>query len=326
MSGKSYSVVIRSLGKEGGAFKRLLQSLNSQTLPPDKIIIYLPNGIEQPIPTIGIEEYKRVKKGMFAQRIMEYDEVSSELLLMLDDDVEFPQDGAEKLIGSLYSENLDCLGVDTFANYKLPFVTKLRIAVVNWVWPMWSDRWAVRIRKSGAFSYNNKPRRKVYLSQSCPGNILLWKKNVYDSVRLNDESWLDEFPFAYGDDMVETYKVYLNGYRLGMLFDDGFKHLDARQASNELRKDSKNLSVKSAIMFIIWWRTIYRTSNSILSKLLIALSFSAKMISTGTILFVYGLFKLKFGQFSALYSGLLRGYRQISRPEFKRLYPYKFRN
>ena len=83
----TYSVAIRTLGKSPETLRAELESLHAQTVKPEKIIIYLAKGYERPSFTVGYEEYVLVNKGMVAQRALPYDEIDSECVLLLDDDV-----------------------------------------------------------------------------------------------------------------------------------------------------------------------------------------------------------------------------------------------
>ena len=82
-----YTAVIRTLGTAGSKYQKLLDSLVAQTLRPSKIIVYIAEGYPLPKETVGIEEYIYVKKGMVAQRALQYKEVNTEYILFLDDDL-----------------------------------------------------------------------------------------------------------------------------------------------------------------------------------------------------------------------------------------------
>lgn len=77
----SYSVAIRTLGKAGDKYLATLQSCAAQTHKPEKILVYLAEGFEKPKETIGIEQVIYTKKGMIAQRAVNYDEINSESIL-----------------------------------------------------------------------------------------------------------------------------------------------------------------------------------------------------------------------------------------------------
>ena len=83
----TYSIAIRTLGKAGEKFRIELESIAAQTVQPEKVIVYIAEGYPRPEITVGKEEYVWVKKGMVAQRAIRYDEISSDCVLLLDDDV-----------------------------------------------------------------------------------------------------------------------------------------------------------------------------------------------------------------------------------------------
>ena len=94
----TYSVAIRTLGQNAVVLKRELESIARQTLQPEKVIIYIAHGYDRPTFQVGKEEYVWVKKGMVAQRALEYWEIGSDVILMLDDDVELADDSAERML------------------------------------------------------------------------------------------------------------------------------------------------------------------------------------------------------------------------------------
>ena len=85
-----YTAVIRTLGTAGAKYQQLLNSLGNQTMKPNEIIVYIAEGYPLPMETIGIEKYIYVKKGMVAQRALHYDEVTTDYILFLDEDVFLP--------------------------------------------------------------------------------------------------------------------------------------------------------------------------------------------------------------------------------------------
>ena len=87
MSVLTYSIAIRTLGTSGDKFIKELRSIVSQTVQPEKVVVYIAEGYSRPEVTVGKEEYVWVKKGMMTQRALPYDEISSDCILMLDDDV-----------------------------------------------------------------------------------------------------------------------------------------------------------------------------------------------------------------------------------------------
>lgn len=93
-----YTAVIRTLGKGGKNYQRLLNSLLEQSIRPTSVLVYIAEGYPLPKETVGIEQCVYVKKGMVAQRALAYDEVSTEYCLFLDDDVYLPHHAVKPFI------------------------------------------------------------------------------------------------------------------------------------------------------------------------------------------------------------------------------------
>ena len=274
-----YSIAIRTLGTSGDKFVRELESIKRQTVQPEKVVIYIAEGYKRPEYTIGKEEYVWVKKGMMMQRVLPYDEIDTPLIMLLDDDVELADDSAEKMMDALVENKMDCVAAVTFRNYLIPLSKKIYIAVTNLVFPHWSKKWSVKVHSNGSFSYNNHITKDVYLSQSASGPASLWKKNVFHDLHFEDELWLEQLGFPFGEDVVMFNKLYKNGYRLGMHYNCGVKHLNAQSSSGGFQRDPKKFYTRSMASLMIWHRTCYNLEGiSSLKKALAALSFSIKTL------------------------------------------------
>ncbi len=312
----SYSVAIRTLGTAGEVFRKELESIAAQTVQPEKIVVYIAEGYPRPDFTVGREEFVWVRKGMVAQRALPYDEISSDCILMLDDDVELAPDSAEKLLKALEDNDADCVGADVFQNHRMPLKTKVYAAVTNLVFPHWSGEWAFRVHRNGSFSYNNRPLRSFYWSQSCGGPAQLWRKDAWTQLRMDDERWLDCLGFPYGEDLVETYKLVSNGGRLGVLYDAGITNLDAQSSSGAFRKSAEHIYVRTKASFMIWWRSIYRNGkDTAWSRFLAAAAFGFKTIWLIPAMCVSG----KIGSY---FRGLRDGWKAVHTAEFQALPPY----
>ncbi|MCI8997707.1 MAG: hypothetical protein HFJ95_01770 [Muribaculaceae bacterium] len=253
-----YSIAIRTLGTNAETLRKELISIHAQSLPPERIIIYIAEGYSKPDFRIGKEEYVWVKKGMLAQRALEYNEIPEEYILTLDDDVELSSTFAETLLTEMIQHNADVVGADVFKNHKLSILQKASAFISNLVRPHFSSEYAFKVHKHGSFSYVYEPQKSYYLTQSCPGPAILWKKQILTSIKLKDEIWLDKLPFAYGEDQVATFKAHQNGYRLGISFDAGIINLDGQSSSNKYRKSPERFITRTKAMFIAWWRTQYK--------------------------------------------------------------------
>ena len=319
----TYSIAIRTLGASGEVFREELLSIARQTIQPERVLIYIAEGYSRPEYTIGREEYVWVKKGMVAQRILPYDEITSDVVFLLDDDVRLAPDSAERMLKAMEEYKADCVGADTFKNHNMPVVKKIYAALTNLVFPHWSNKWAFKIHHNGSFSYNNRPTKGFYWSQSCAGNAVMLRISVYRQLHLGDELWLDDLPFAYNDDMVESYKIYKNGFRMGVLYNAGCEHLDSCSSSATFRKGVQWVHTRTMAMFIIWWRTIYQTiQKNSLNKLFAALCFIIKIVWLFMVMCVVSVVKLKLRYVVSYINGLMDGWQFVHSDRFSFLRKY----
>lgn len=259
----TYSIAIRTLGTAGEKYLEELCSITRQTIQPEKVVVYIAEGYKRPTAQIGREEYIWVKKGMVTQRALQYREISSDCILLLDDDVRLAPDSAEKLLRAMEDNHADCVGADTFRNQDMSIKAKIYAAVTNLVYPRPDDGWAFKIRRNGSFSYNNHPKPGYYPSKSCAGPCMLWKKASLLNLHWEDELWIDQLGYAFGDDVVETYKLPVNGGTLGVLYQSGVENLDAQTASETHRDNIQKFYTRSKASTIIWYRTIWKVKPSV---------------------------------------------------------------
>lgn len=321
----SYSIAIRTLGTAGELFRKELVSICSQTVQPEQVLVYIAEGYDRPDFTVGREEYVWVKKGMMSQRILPYDEISSDCILMLDDDVFLAPNSAEKMLVAQQENEADCVGADVFKNHEMTLRQKAFAALSNMIVPHWGHKWAFKMLRNGSFSYNNHPVRSFYWSQTCGGPAMMWKKDSLLRLHLEDEFWLEHFGFAYGDDAVETYKLYLNGGRLGVLYDSGIENRDAKTSSASFRKSPDWMYNRTKASLMIWWRTCYRNGkDSFRSRILAALAFGIKGLCVVPVICLSALIYHKGRWILDYFKGLSDGCLACRKEAFMRLPPYVF--
>lgn len=319
----TYSIAIRTLGTAGEKFRKELESLCIQTVPPEHVLVYIAEGYVRPDFTIGREEYVWVKKGMMAQRVLCYDEISSDCILMLDDDVLLAPDSAEKMLRAMEENKADCVGADVFENHRIPLKTKLYAAITNLVFPHWDRKWAFKIHRNGSFSYNIRPEHSFYWSQSCGGPAALWRKDAFLRMRYDEELWLETVGFPYGEDALMFYKLHSNSGRLGILYDSGITNQDAQSSSSSFRKSAEHIFVRTKASFMIWWRSCYKTGkDTAASRLLAALSFGFKTLWLIPVMCVASLVKWDWRLVKSYFKGLRDGWKEIHSTAFRSLPPY----
>jgi glycosyltransferase involved in cell wall biosynthesis len=263
-----YSAVIRTLGKAGKAYQITLDSLMQQTIKPSSVVVYIAEGYPIPNETIGIEKYVYVPKGMVAQRALQYDEVSTEYCLFLDDDVYLPTDAVEKMYNEMVQHDAQVISPCTFENHKASFKSKLiRTLTGKEVCRFGDSKWGYKVLRTAGFSYNNNPTLPVYESQSNAGPCFFCRKDDFLKINYDEELWLDKTYYALPDDQIMFYKMYKKGLKLLTSFDSGIVHLDASTTiANPKEKSLKLVFSEYRNKLIFWHRFIYLPDQSLLLR------------------------------------------------------------
>ena len=255
-------MAIRTLGKAGDKFVRMITSLKSQTYPPKAIFVYIAEGYKQPA-QIADEIYITCPKGMVRQRSQRYEGIDTDYILFCDDDVYFQPDSVQKLFEALLSNDADCVAPKVFLHHKGSLKQIIIQALYSLALPSLFGKYAVRIRPSSRFSFALRPK-SVMPTQSFAGPCFLSKKDAFLSIRLEEECWMDRFPYPMGDDQMLAYKMYIAGYSLLMHFTSGIVHQDAK-TSHVKKDDSYYLNI-AFIRYVIWYRSVFQTRKSLLAK------------------------------------------------------------
>lgn len=262
-----YTAVIRTLGTAGEKYQRLLDSLDQQTLPPKAILVYIAKGFPIPKETIGKERYIYVKKGMVAQRALPYDEVDTEYMLFLDDDLEFPPNTVEEMFKELQIHNADVISPDIFPNAERPLKAELMMTLSGRMRARRGDKeWGYKVMRTGGYSYNKNPQRPSLPSQTNAGACFMCRKQDFLNIHFEEELWMDKIPYALGDDQVMYYKMYLRGLKLLTWYNHHFIHLDA---GGNLNPEKEERLIYSDFYFktIFWHRFIWSYEKNIFLKL-----------------------------------------------------------
>lgn len=263
-----YTAVIRTLGTAGEKYQILLNSLNRQTIQPSKILIYIADGYALPKETIGREQYIYVKKGMVAQRALPYDEVDTEYILFLDDDLFLPDNFVEKMFSFLKENHADIISPNVFPNAERSFLGKCMMMFSGRMMPRKDDgKWGYKVMRNAGFSYNNHPKHSVYWSQTNSAACFLCKKVDFLKIHFEEERWMDSLKYAQGDDQVMFYKMYLSGLKQLTWFGSGIKHLDA--GTGLISEEKEKTLIYSDFYFktIFWHRFIYKPDKSSINRI-----------------------------------------------------------
>lgn len=282
-----YSVAIRTLGKSKEAYQKMLDSLIKQTFRPAVIIVYIAEGNPLPQETVGIEQYVYVKKGMVAQRALQYEDVDTEYMLFLDDDVYLPPNAVETLYKELISYNAQVISPCVFANHNASLKDKVRLSLLGReVCRLWGERWGFKIIRTAGFSYNNNPVKPVYESQSNAGPCFFCRKKDFLKIHFEDELWIDSAYYAFPEDQVMFYKMYKVGLKVLTSFDSGIVHLDSSTTIKNTDVKTEKLTYSEYKNKLIFWhRFIFLPEKNLLLKLWDIIA----------IVYAYGIQAVKYG-------------------------------
>lgn len=311
----SYTVAIRTLGKAGDKYLTTLRSSRDQSLPPAAIFVYIPEGYPLPAETIGTEKYVRCPKGMVTQRSLSFEEITTDWILFLDDDMYLPPDAVRMFFDAQAMYDADCVTANVFPNHARSLVKKIVAACAVGELPHYDDRWAFKIRRSSCYSYHNHPRG-VMPSQSGSFNCLLVRKSAYQTIHYEDERWLDRVGYAFGDDQLFYYKLYRYGFKVLVHYASGVRHLDAGTGGRGSTK------VAGKTRYLLWWRTQYSCASSSWKRVQCLMAF---LLRQGVTLSAYALFSLMQrdrGKLVGYCTGLKEGYRFSQSPEAKKIPSY----
>lgn len=304
-----YSVAIRTLGTGGDKYRQELESLHRQTVMPKHIFIFIAEGYKRPDFQVGIEEYVPVHKGLVHQRAASLQGVDTEYLLILDDDIFFPDDAVERLYDEMTARQADCIAPETFNNQDMSRATALAYYFANGVKARKDDEWAIKIMRNGTFSFNKSPRNKgVYLTQSFPGTACFCKTEAFRGIHYENELWIDKFPAGtFGEDQVMSYKFHRNGYKVLTAYDTGILHLDAG-TNNVHEKPYRKIRYRALAYYMTWYHTLYNIEDSSLwEKTLCCLAYLWRFLLGSLTRIAYSIIKMQPKHLVAFIHGNIEG-------------------
>ena len=310
-----YTAVIRTLGTAGNKYQQLLDSLAAQTIRPAKIIVYIAEEYPHPKETIGIEEYVYVKKGMAAQRALRYDEVNTEYILFLDDDLAFPADFVSCMYEQLKLQKADIISPDIYPNAQRPFLSALMMFISGRMHARKDDgKWGYKVMRNSGYSYNRNPQKASYLSQTNAGACFFCKKTDFISIHFEEELWLDAVSYPLGEDQVMYYKMYLQGLKIITWYKCDIVHLDAGGNTNP---DKEKALIYSDFRFktIFWHRFIYLPDKSVLKRLWDMICIGYAFAFT----LIISLIKLEFDIFRIKRSAMMDAIHFIKSKEYRNI-------
>ncbi len=310
-----YTAVIRTLGTAGEKYQTLLNSLAAQTIQPTAILVYIAEGYPIPKETIGVEQYIYVKKGMVAQRALPYNDVTTEYILCLDDDLFLPTDTVEHMFSLLKEHGADVISPDIFPNAERSLMGKIAMALSGRMWARSKDEvWGYKVMRNSGYSYNANPQNEVYWSQTNAGACFLCRKKGFLEIDFEEELWLDQQPYALGEDQVMYHKMFLNGLKILTWYKHGMIHLDGGGNHNP-EKMKRTIYSDFHFKTIFWHRFIFLPEKSFLLKVWDCICIGYTFLFT----LLISLIKCEFSILKLKWAAITDGIRFIQSEEYRQL-------
>lgn len=323
-----YTVTIRTLGTAGEKYQKTLDSIKRQTIQPKDIIVVIPYGYSEPKEKLGYERFVYSEKGMLSQRIMGINLCTTELILAIDDDVEFQNDFIESMIKTLESTKADFVSpITREINFSDTLKAKngniLSISnIKDWLMGIsyksyLESDYMVEINRAGGFVINsNIIENKQYYNQSGHGTCVFGKTQNLKDIRFEEEMYLQDTKYALPEDMVMFYKIFLYGNKIAINRSVEFIHLDAGTSLMNVDKKLNNIFASARNGLIFWYKFVYTERDK---KLLSILCFIRRIFFTCLFSFIKGIVYLDFQQFKTYIKAYIDGFKYIKSDKYKPL-------
>ena len=271
-----YSIVIRTLGNTGDKYRCMLDAIVRQTMKPKEIIVVIPEGYALDH-KIGTERVVYSKKGMVTQRVEGIEHSNSDYLLVLDDDIDFPDDFVEKMHQTMQEKNLDCVlasgnwnRTGTACDQEGGLVKTNELSLVQRWKYAFTGRAFYSHRKSKYYDVITRSgghrtfvRCEEGLCQTGCFQCFFIKSDAAKAARFGEDLWLEQgtiTSYAAYDDSVFFYKCFLLGKRIAYTGITDYTHLDAgagRQSNDKLTAKRIRLYSIARNRTIFWRRYIW---------------------------------------------------------------------
>lgn len=301
-----YSVVIRTTGKAGEKYARLLASIGKLEPKPREVIVVLPQGYGLPPERLGWETFYFSPKGMVVQRMTGIEKCRSRYALVCDDDVSFDGDFVRKLYQPLKDGHCRISAGPLYsflpprgANAVLCTLMASAVPTVRHR----ADRYISVLRSSG-YSYNRRLRPgRRYETQAVAWTCFFAETDALREIDLPAEAWLDSHGYSALDDQTMFYKAWLRGIRTVVVADAVYAHLDAKTSTRNNREPALYAMGFNRVVF--WHRFLYSRQHCPLARLWTAACFAYHTLWTVT----FELLQLARGRITpASFRIRLRGY------------------
>ena len=253
-----YAVAIRTIGKAGEKYRKLLDSISNSRILPEKVVVVLPEGADLPAEQLGWEIFVYAPKSMILQRIEALKHIDSPYTLFLDDDIEFDPEFTAKLLRPLVKGKYDCSTGPLFSFF--PATAAGRIAgtlTASVSQSLFNRNMYVKILRSGGWSYHrfDTTKKRYYPTESFAWTCFMIRTDVMRELKMEDEQvWLERYGYACGDDRVMAYKLVSKGYKACIVSNAVYTHNDAKTSTSADEMDSVLPKFCMYFMHTVFWQ------------------------------------------------------------------------
>lgn len=259
----AYSVVIRTTGKAGEKYQRLLNSIDALEPKPQEVIVVLPEGYDLPPERLGWETFYFCKKGMVTQRLYGIQVCRTPYALICDDDIAFGPDFVRQLAKPVVDGEY---GIS--AGPLLELFPPRGMQSIFWalgaaaVPARNADAPYTAMLRSTGYVYNRNidlEHTRIYEAQSYCWACFFADMEKLRSIRMEDELWLDHMGYSAHDDTVMFYKAWLRGVKTAIVSTATYQHLDGKTSTQ-----GRPVQVKRAMGFtraVLWYRFFYEQAR-----------------------------------------------------------------
>ena len=230
----NYSVIIRTTGKAGEKYRRLLDSIAALEPQPQEVIVVLPEGYALPENRLGWETFYHCPKGMVIQRLHGIAQCKTPYALICDDDIAFGPDFVLKLHEPIATGKYGISAgplTEFFPDKGLPTIMSV-LTGASGPSIFHRDRYNTVWHTTGySFNRNLEPG-KWYETQSGPWTCFYIDVEKLRSIHFEDELWLDKNGYSAHDDTAMFYKAWLRDVKGVVVADAQYQHLDAKTSTS----------------------------------------------------------------------------------------------
>lgn len=273
-----YSIAIRTIGKAGEKYRKLLKSIDESLHRPKKVVVVLPEGYEPPEDQLGYEEFVYCPKSMIGQRLEALKYIDTEYTLFLDDDISFSPEFVDKLLEPLEEDKFDCSTGPLFSFFPASTAGKIAGTLMGAVSVSVFHRdMYVKILRTGGWSYHtfDTDVKRYYPTESFAWTCFMIRTQCFRDIDMEDEiPWIEKHGYAIGDDRVMAYKLIKRGYRACIVSNALYDHNDAKTSTSAEEMVNTKPSFCMGFFHVVFWkRYIQDLEDGMMKRMINSLCF-----------------------------------------------------